>query len=65
MDGTTPTRHCTLCSRHMKFEGEAELAGTAIVRFADPLPNQSINFFSCECGRIESVPQERVRSAFG
>ncbi|WP_157100372.1 hypothetical protein [Rhodoplanes sp. Z2-YC6860] len=65
MDGTAPTRHCTLCGRHMKFEGDAELAGTAIVRFADPVPNQVVNLFSCDCGRIESIEQEFVRSSPG
>jgi hypothetical protein len=63
MDGMIPMRQCTLCGKHMKFEGEAELAGTAIVRFVEPMANQSINLFSCECGRIESVEQERVCSA--
>jgi hypothetical protein len=43
----------------MTFEGAAELAGTAIVRLVDPMPNQRVSFFSCECGRIESVEQER------
>jgi hypothetical protein len=59
MDGIIPMRHCTLCGKHMTFEGAAELAGTAIVRLVDPMPNQRVSFFSCECGRIESVEQER------
>ena len=52
-------RSCTLCGKHMTFEGAAELAGTAIVRLVDPMPNQVVTFFSCECGRIKSVEQER------
>ena len=52
-------RRCTLCGKHMTFEGAAELAGTAIIRLVDPNPNQVVTFFTCECGRIESVEQER------
>jgi hypothetical protein len=63
MDGTIPMRQCTLCGKQMKFEGEAELAGTAVVRLMKSLPNQSINIFSCDCGRIESIEHERARSA--
>jgi hypothetical protein len=60
MDSMIPMRHCTLCGKHMTFEGAAELAGTAIVRLVDPIPNQVVNFFSCECGgRIESIEQDR------
>ena len=54
-----PMRHCTVCGKYMNFEGVAELAGTAIVRLVDPMPNQLVSFFSCECGRIESVDQDR------
>jgi hypothetical protein len=42
----------------MKFEEAAELAGTAVARLVDPLPNRWVNLFSCECGRIESDEQE-------
>ena len=59
MGGMVPMRHCTLCGQHMIFEGATELAGTAIVRLVDPMPNQVVNFFSCDCGRIESIEQER------
>jgi hypothetical protein len=65
MDGMIPMRHCTLCGKHMTFEGAAELAGTAIVRLVDPIPNQVVNFFSCECGRIESIERERCALFLG
>jgi hypothetical protein len=59
MDVMIPIRQCTLCGKHMIFEGATELAGTAMVRLVDPMPNQVVNFFSCDCGRIESSEQER------
>jgi hypothetical protein len=57
--GMIPMRDCTLCGKDMTFEGAAELAGTAIVRLVNPMPNQVVTFFTCECGSIESVEQER------
>ena len=64
MDGMIPMRHRTWCGKYMKFEGDAELAGTAIVRLVNPMPNQLVNLFSCECGHIESVEQERCSTPF-
>jgi hypothetical protein len=61
MERENPMRQCTLCGRHMKFEGAAELAGTGKASLFDPLPNQSVDLFSCECGRIESIERNTVQ----
>jgi hypothetical protein len=45
----------------MKFEGAAELAGTGKASLFDPLPNHSVDLFSCECGRIESIERNTVQ----
>ena len=45
---------CSLCGRHMKFEGATNLEGTGKARLFDPRPKRSVELFSCECGRTES-----------
>ena len=61
MQREKPIRGCTMCGRPMKFEGAAELAGTGKASLFDPLPNHSVDLFSCECGRIESIERNTVQ----
>jgi hypothetical protein len=65
MDGMNPMRHCTACGKQMIFEGAAELAGTAIVRLIDPMPNQVVSFFHANAGGIESIEQDRCAFSEG